>query len=323
MEIMDICKARIIRKIDIKTPLIVPSFSSKGFPKIIEIYDQVKEHLVDSSLISAFDLHHNLMPGDKEIYASDVLFIDSGGYEKRGEYDLAELYRHKYIPSDWSLELYETQLDKLNPLSKLVIVNFDEVDLLESQIKKAHELFAKYPDYAHDFLFKPSSNNNYINIEELIGKINSVTDFDILGLTESELGESIQKRCANILRIRQEMIKNDIQIPIHIFGCVDPLSILAYFLCGADIFDGLLWLRLSFNSIDGLPIYNNSYAINQGRWTVQDNRLRLLSYGRNLEVLSILNAEMCKFIKTYNWDILNKYSVKELRSIAETVGLSI
>src|SRR5260221_13350584 len=46
-------------------------------------------------------------------------------------------------------------------------------------------------------------------------------------------------------------------IPIHIFGCFDPQTIPYLFFSGADIFDGLSWMRYYFR--DGHSFYYREF----------------------------------------------------------------
>jgi len=39
-----------------------------------------------------------------------------------------------------------------------------------------------------------------------------------------------------------------VDIPIHIFGSLDPITSVLYFLSGAEVFDGLTWLRYGYDS---------------------------------------------------------------------------
>ena len=84
---------------DVATPLLIPSLSSKGFPLLsgrsnsrseVEIYVGIAgPSLVESLLISAYDIYYNYLPGADQfrqdffqsIYARPkLLVIDSGGY---------------------------------------------------------------------------------------------------------------------------------------------------------------------------------------------------------------------------------------------------
>ena len=101
-------------------------------------------------------------------------------------------------------------------------------------------------------------------------KIKSITDniselalFDIIGVTEKELGTSILSRMTNIAKIRKSLLSIGKDTPIHVFGSLDTITTPLYFVSGADIFDGLTWLRYAFNN--GYTIYKHNYsAVNIG-----------------------------------------------------------
>ncbi|MEH6908797.1 hypothetical protein, partial [Neobacillus drentensis] len=162
-----------------------------------------------------------------------------------------------------------------------------------------------------------------LDIELLCTKIEKMAGFSIIGVTEKELGTSILERCKNIIQIRESMEKSGLQIPIHIFGCLDPLNIIAYFVCGADVFDGLSWLRFSF--IDGIGCYINSYAITSGMWSLSDQRLKALTYGKNLQEITLLMNRMRHFSKTYDWNVfeLSPNHVSQLKKLVSLAGLTI
>src|SRR5690606_15759698 len=108
------------------------------------------------------------------------------------------------------------------------------------------------------FLCKPSKTSTYIDVQTLINKVTNLENFDVIAFTEKELGGSLIKKCENVIKIRQALISKGLNKPIHIFGCLDPLAIIIFFLCGADIFDGTNWLKFTF--YDNLAIYTNNYA---------------------------------------------------------------
>lgn len=298
------CKQRKINKMDIETPILVPSFSSKGFKDIGEMHNYFKDYLLEASLVSAYDLHYGHIQHDK-IYESEIVFIDSGGYERDKEHDLSDIYGDDYKPKVWNEKLHLAHIEKVEPLSRIVIINYDYIRRLplELQIEKADNFFRQFPEFSSDFLCKPISENSvYINIDDYCNSINKVSSFSILGFTEKELGSSVIERCRNILRIRKALEQADLDIPIHIFGCLDPLNIMVYFISGADIFDGLSWLRFSF--IHGIPTYFNSYAIQNGLWKFDDLEVKALALMENLQYLSNMKNRMIDFSHSYDWDAL-------------------
>lgn len=69
---------------------------------------------------------------------------------------------------------------------------------------------------------------------------------DIIGFPEREIGPTIIQACLFIKKLRQKLDENKIFKPIHIFGCSDPKSIILFILSGADLFDGLGWIKYAF-----------------------------------------------------------------------------
>ena len=56
-----LAKRRIIRLgnfTELKTPILLPSFSSKGFPKVQKIIKACEEYITDEILVSAYDISY-------------------------------------------------------------------------------------------------------------------------------------------------------------------------------------------------------------------------------------------------------------------------
>ena len=83
-----------------RTPLLVPSFSSKGFPEMKEIIALMREFITGAVLVSAYDEYYGNLTSQKLTFPS-VIFLDSGGYEARVEHDLSESYGQDYKPNKW------------------------------------------------------------------------------------------------------------------------------------------------------------------------------------------------------------------------------
>jgi hypothetical protein len=62
-----------------ETPLMLPSFSSKGFPQIAKIMKLMGEFITGPRLVSAYDIYHKEIT--HKITFSELIFLDSGGYE--------------------------------------------------------------------------------------------------------------------------------------------------------------------------------------------------------------------------------------------------
>jgi hypothetical protein len=96
-----------------RTPLLVPSFSSKGFPDVRKIIAYSSEVIEGPTLISAYDLHYEKISPPFEF--ASLLFLDSGGYEASKEAELSDFGEREHVPNDWTPEMHEAQLAKWKP----------------------------------------------------------------------------------------------------------------------------------------------------------------------------------------------------------------
>lgn len=323
MKVSEICKARQVSVINKATPIVIPSFSSRGFPYISNIHSSTRRYLGKSSLVSAYDIHYRNLSQD-DIYASDILFIDSGGYEAKPVSDLTESYIDGRLSSGWSTEYYEAVLERLEPLSPLVIVNYDYSDPrpISNQVDLAKTIFQNYPNYATNFLYKPElKGEKLISLDALIKNIRLISSFSILGITEKELGTSLFERCCNLLKIRTALLDAGLEAPIHIFGCLDPAVMVAYFLCGADIFDGLAWLRYTFDH--GSVMYHSTATLRKEEWYISENDLLITRWISNLEYLEALTRSMKNFLKTgaINEFLIDQGLLSKVLSLVKLSGI--
>ncbi|NPV81330.1 MAG: hypothetical protein HPY52_13830 [Firmicutes bacterium] len=303
LKLSDLCKERRIETIKVKTPLLVPSFSSRGFPEISKIHGVLSEYTPDTSLISAYDIRYGHLDAEK-IYCSEILFVDSGGFEVGTNQDLSDFYGVTNQSKEWSEDRYLETILSLKPLSSLVIISYDTRAALSDQIGKAQRFFSKIPrDYARDFLIKPlTEDSGSIDVKSIVECCEELGEFDVVGVVEKELGSSFLERCRSLVKIRKAFYEQSIDIPIHVLGCLDPLSVLVYFLCGADIFDGLSWLRLAYN--EGTAVYYNSYALTEGLWTQGYTAIHAAASIRNIQQLARTQALMGRFARSHDWGVL-------------------
>lgn len=316
------CK-RDINNINVSTPLIIPSFSSVYKPNPFEIrylHDIVSEYLSEVSLISAYDLYYNYIPNEN-IAVSDVVFIDSGNYE-------TEILKkaQSCLLKDWNFNKYKDVIMNLNPFNQFVIVNYDRKETIDTQLQSAGIFFKKltHIDYAKCFLYKPlDDKSNIISITQLEKNIDKLTRFDILGLTEKEIGDSLLNRCKTVFRIRTILNENAIKIPIHIFGSLDPLTIILFFLCGADIFDGLSWLKFTY--YNDLALYFNNYSLLSSKWKRKDIEIETSNAIENLNQLYELSRRLNAFCDSkkildlnLNFNVLN-----QVKSLINDLGIEL
>jgi hypothetical protein len=302
----------------IDLPRLVPAFSSKGFPflepgrakpfaagqkkhKISETtlaLELIGPFIKDSILLSAYDLHHGHFRRPERFFRQkELVFIDSGGYELSPGFDQTE-------PVVWATSSKKfTSTDHLNMLGDLptdlpfVIANYDwssrRKPLLD-QILAGQRLFSRFPTFLKDFIVKPVGNRRYIDVPEIIRHIRKFLAFDVLGITEKELGRDLIDRLKAVANLRFAMDREDVKIPIHIWGGLDPLRTPLYFFAGAEIFDGISWLRYAY--IDGLAVYRDSYNILvEGIENPLDNARALTLY-HNLAFLRGMSTKLRDFV---------------------------
>lgn len=307
---------------ELETPLLVPSFSSKGFKfrkKNGKLYSEALDFinptgyaLKDVALISAYDLKYSYMkpPSSRHAYNPELFIIDSGGFETIEGTDFSDVYQYPVKPETWTKELYIEELEKWNRSRyPIVLVSYDNGlenrRNLSKQISDAHELFERFPDCLFTFLIKATKKNAYLNIPEIILNVEKLKDFPIIGVTEKELGASILIRMQNIAKLRLALDAANIKNPIHIFGSLDPITSSLYFISGAEIFDGLTWLRYSYHN--GVSIYgHNKYALDF-KISEKDNLLRGLLFVDNLMKLRTLQHEMRAYAK--NGEDITKFTL--------------
>ncbi len=250
---------RIAGSVVAKTPAVVPSFSSKGFPEVEKIVQSLSEVITESALVSAYDFSYNFLKSPPSY--PEYLILDSGGYECSKDMELSETRSNNYHETDWSLDRLVAVLDSWNAPQPTFAVSYDhpkERIPLVDQFARARELFGTR-SFGRELLIKPNnSSHTRVDMEDVLRNVAILGDFDVIGFTEAELGYSVFDRMRKIARVRLALDAAGIAAPIHIFGSLDTISTPLYFLSGADIFDGLTWLRYCYS--DGQAVYQKNAA---------------------------------------------------------------
>lgn len=286
------------------TPMLVPSISSRINIDIAKIIEVVSETITGPSLISAYDIHY--IRDLPSLSKSTLTFIDSGGYECAKEHEVSEIGLYRPESHEWNRELHLETIRKLDTAPTKVIISYDhprERTPLDTQIKDARALFKERNDVLKEFLIKPELNgSNRIDIRHVIQNLDSLSPFDIIGFTEKELGPSVFDRMIAIARIRNEMDENRLNIPIHIFGSLDPITTPLYYLSGADIFDGLAWLRFIFARDTTLYIDSSGPSI-EGIHVNMD-QIWAMSIAKNYNFIRRLSMDFEKYQSTGDYQCL-------------------
>ncbi|MBN9376214.1 MAG: hypothetical protein J0I40_12665 [Cellulomonas sp.] len=265
----------------LRTPVLIPSISSKGFPLLengesetANVLRLVAPQLTHSLLISAYDIHHRRLPDvdlllngqhhESSYSYPDLLVVDSGGYELSDVYESGEVGRGPREVLPFTREQHSQILELLPSDRDILAVTYDDQRKLrpsyDEQVQSARSMATDYPRLLIDFLVKPAQSAQYINIDKLTPALPDARQFAVIGFTEKELGQTILDRLVSLAKIRRRLDESGLSaLPIHVFGGLDPLMTTLYFMCGAEVFDGLSWLRYAY--VDGLAIHEAELAI--------------------------------------------------------------
>ncbi len=308
----------------IRTPLLVPSISSAGF-KRVELDNGESEpepaawlrmlhpFLSEALLISAYDAVHGNLPFPDDLnenfadgmYAGPkTLIIDSG------------LYEHRYGPPpftggrlDWSTSEYDNFLQQLPVAPGTVLVNYDGYDaddsaLFQMQIQAAQRFFTSRKGFVSDVLIKPERRDRSLQIGDLTPRLlESLRSFDIIGFAEKDLGDSVLEKLCNLANLRRCLTDAGVHAPIHLFGSLDPVMSPLFFAAGAEIFDGLSWLRYGYHW--DVAIYRDEVPVLEISQNLQEpERVRTASMlVGNLRTLGVLAENMRQFASTGDWEL--------------------
>lgn len=298
------------------TPLLVPSFSSRGFGAVRQADEPERsavsgaleffaDRLTESFLVSAYDLHHRLLLAGDNLGAPDwtqsllsvpeVLFIDSGGYEVRPDVDSGELVQDLREPLPWSEAEYAGLLDRLPEAAvNCAAVAWDRAGVgYKEQLRGAQDLLGARRALTPVVLIKPTRGAIH-DLTELEPVASRLAFFAVVGVTEHELGGALVDRIRAVMDLRALLDRAGLATPIHIFGALDPLFVPLYFAAGADIFDGLTWLRYAY--WNGLALHREQAPLLQGLIEQRDDVRRFTVLAANLTFLGQLQTRLRRFV---------------------------
>ena len=293
-------------------PRLVPSFTSKGFPFITSRGKQKKEIseandaleiagpiISDSILVSAYDIYKGYFKKPETYFGNkEIVFIDSGGYELSQDFDSSEARVYPHSPDmDYDQSSYIDVLDSLPSEFPIVVSNFDHKGKglpLAEQIIEAQALLNKFGSFLHDFIIKPSGSARYISIENIEADIDDLRKFAIVGVTEKELGPTPLQRMVNIAKLRNALNRHSLNAPIHVWGGLDPVLTPLYFLSGAEVFDGVSWLRYGY--INDTAVSREAYSAIQFGVQALRARAGAMRLANNISYLETLTTRLRRFV---------------------------
>ena len=333
--------------VELSTPLLIPSLSSRAVGPILYQPSQACEpelapcsivhsdlliHSIDESLlVSAYDIHHELLV-DSESFKDDfrysryaqpqLLFIDSGWYEKGGKSPGKQFGENQYESLRWTESDYRCTIDDLDDDIRPIAVNWDHFGSYSEQISAGQDFFGGRPYIASTLLLKPPCNSRIHDFRKFSGEdFANLRAFDIIGVTEQEVGESVIDRLVNVARLRRHLNEAGVESPIHIFGGLDPLFTPLYFAAGGELFDGLGWLRYTYR--DGVAMHRETAAIFDRQITRRRIPRLLSACIQNLDELRRLSEDLRLLAHgNYNWTHLSRGEILEsiFRALEERLG---
>ncbi|GHC52393.1 hypothetical protein [Neogemmobacter tilapiae] len=293
-----------LRNRSIETPCLIPSYSSRARPpeRLQLFLDKTLKEICSPVLLSAYDLYHRLgldIPYDVFSHLdeapSPAVVLDSGGYE--------EIWNQQWVAADviksdstrsWSEDFYYTLLADWDSKTELVAVTYDHEMPMPEQIARAQGMAKQFPWLTVTILLKPVSKKSSLDVAAIAPYAKQLAEFSIIGVTEKEIGASMGERLKFLCELRDCLTAENLHIPIHVFGGLEPSMSALYFMAGADIFDGLSWLRYAYTAAGSL--YDQSYSSIDDPMTKLEDVMwkRRLA---NLIDLDLLRKSMIKLVE--------------------------
>lgn len=284
-----------------ETPMLIPSFSSRVNMDVYKLIEPMSETINETVLISAYDVFYS---DNFPLINTDLVFIDSGGYECGIDNSISEIGYYRPEAFTWNEENYLNVIKNWPNDVPTVLISYDHPakrEGIEKQVEHAEDLFNQTNNILKEFLIKPEKiNENLINLDSIIKNIDLLEPFDILGVTEKELGDSVFDRMITIAKLRLELDKRGLKIPLHIFGSLDPITTPLYYFSGADIFDGLSWLRFTF--YNGNAFYTNSFGPILYGIDENTDLIQVRTFKENITYLLSLKLKLKNFSSSGNFD---------------------
>jgi len=312
----------------VETPLLIPSLSSKGFSPIdvggkslqapaayLSIFGGAAFY--ESLLISAYDIHykHVLEPESLRTRFSSspyaepsLLIIDSGWYESTQGSDTGQPREETGASKQWTFEHYKGTIDSLDADIRANVVSFDQDSPYDAQIATAQEFFAERPRFISTVMLKPPRGAEYHQMKSLGPQADRLRAFDIIGVTEKELGNTILKRLKALVELRDILDAAGVIAPIHVFGALDPLYTPLYFSASGELFDGLSWVRYAYH--DGLCISRDALPVIDRQFDQRYPYTVFSVQSRNLDAIRKLSRELKVFYdRDEDWNTLRRADV--------------
>jgi len=265
-------------------PCFFPSISSvKSMWRPIHYLRVLDSYNHPQFLLSGYDLFHLTNDNDAEenndeketkdiidkIHNERIILIDSGYYESSVTKD-----------PKWDQTSYWQALKSFDNYD--LLFTFDKADKdrekeISQELTKEKQIQARANmvegTYLRDLANSrgrliPIVHGNKDNLPEIVANVATrLNPIVMVAVPERDLGNSVMDCARTLLKIRLNLIKNGKNVPIHLLGTGNPLSILIYSICGANSFDGLDWCQAAIDITTGIP-----YHLKQGELIAQHSQ---------------------------------------------------
>jgi len=239
-----------------ETPFFIPAVSSiKAEMDILGYIDLIEKVGYPAFLVSAYDINkldkkkkETLMKDLSQFTDKTLVFLDNGNYE-------AYWYKDK----NWTLNELETILDEVCPdFCFSFDVFWNRGKSIEKYVKETITSIAKTAGMQKTGSTIALIHSNPEHFPKIASKVVEYLTPEIIAIPERELGFSLFEKAQTIKKIRVKLDKMQKSMPIHVLGTGNPISILIYTLCGADIYDALDWSN-SFIDPETGQLFNFSH----------------------------------------------------------------
>jgi len=232
-----------------ETPFFFPAISSiKTNLTISEYLDFLKTVDYPSFLISAYDIFNSekdertniLKKVSESTKKGTITFLDSGNYESTWNRD-----------KTWGIQSLEFVLKDVDIDFCFSFDLFWHQTDIDDYVKNNIGLVAKTAGMQRSGTTVPIVHSPPDMLPKIIGKIIDGINPEIIAVAERDLGASIIERAKIVKKIRDELNKKEKPLPLHLLGTGNPISLLIYTACGADMYDGLEWCKNVVNQNTG------------------------------------------------------------------------
>jgi hypothetical protein len=269
--------------------------------------DSLIAGIEESLLVSSYDIKHGLLTDAGKFRSGfktsrwakpNLLIIDSGWYEKSVGPQSGQFVHDAGAALTWEFEDFVATIDSLDKNIRAVVVSWDRTGnntgTYTQQIADARSFFLKRRRFASTMLLKPPKTARFHDFRKLAdAEVADLREFGVVGVTEKELGDSIIDRLVELARLRRMLDEADVEAPVHVFGGLDPLYTPLYVAAGAEIFDGLGWLRYSYR--DGRAHYRDEAPLLDFQVTKRWAQAVSATQLHNLDEMAQLTEELKLF----------------------------